>query len=96
MKKVQFNIHYRTAIGESLFIKIKEPETGKVSEEELNYVYESIWRFDKEIEEGDAEYHFGKNVAGKIVNEEMSRHLLSTYSSFDSYCISNRGTIKLS
>ncbi|HAY3543708.1 TPA: 4-alpha-glucanotransferase [Elizabethkingia anophelis] len=88
MKKVQFNIHYRTAIGESLFIKIKEPETGKVSEEELNYVYESIWRFDKEIEEGDAEYHFlVKNAAGKIVNEEMSRHLLSTYSSFDSYCI---------
>ncbi len=63
MKKVQFNIHYRTAIGESLFIKIKEPETGKVSEEELNYVYESIWRFDKEIEEGDAEYHFfGKKM----------------------------------
>lgn len=30
---------------------------------------------------------FGKNVAGKIVNEEMSGHLLSTYSSFDSYCI---------
>jgi hypothetical protein len=30
MKKVQFNIHYRTAIGESLFIKIKELETGKV------------------------------------------------------------------
>ncbi len=88
MKKIQFNIHYRTAIGESLFIKIKELGTGKVLEEELDYVYDSIWRFGKEIKEGDAEYHFlVKDVAGRILNEEMNGHLLSTYPSFDSYCI---------
>jgi 4-alpha-glucanotransferase len=57
-------------------------------EEELDYVYDSIWRFDKEIKEGDAEYHFlVKDVAGRILNEEMNGHLLSTYPSFDSYCI---------
>jgi 4-alpha-glucanotransferase len=96
MKKVQFNIHYRTVIGESLFIKIKELETGRY-EEELDYVYDSIWRFDKEIKEGDAEYHFlVKDVAGRILNEEMNGHLLVHIPHLIAIVFSIHGTIKFS
>ena len=88
MKKIQFNIHYRTSIGENVYIQIKDQKTNQSSEHKMHYVYDNNWRLETKSDADYLEYHFVvKNEEGGILNEELNKHQLSLYAVFSDYCV---------